>query len=883
MPADLRSQLQAALADRYTLERELGRGGMATVYLAHDLKHDRPVALKAIHPELAAVLGAERFLTEIKVTANLQHPHILPLFDSGQVPASAGGDGLLYYVMPFVAGESLRSRFTRERQLPIEEAVRIAQEVASALEYAHRRGVVHRDIKPENILLQDGTALVADFGIALAVSHAGGHRLTQTGLSLGTPQYMSPEQAMGERNVDGRSDIYALACTLYETLAGEPPFTGPSSQAVLAKVITESPPPVTRERPMTPPHVVAAIHRGLQKLPADRFTSAAQFAEALRGPTSVAATTVVPPRARQARVDSVTRWRIATAVACLTAAGVIGWALRRLPSPTGELQLARQLTFDGTVQGAAISPDGSWLAYITTECTAETERCTSTLQVREVDGTQSVRLLSWPVLAPDLKWSPDGSTVLFRGSPGSGRDAVYLTKRLGGSVRRLDAQAGAMDFTPDGRRVVLTAASGGLEVLVRYDVASLAMVDSVALPVGLEVGDLQFSPRGDRLAVIARVRGSHEVFGLLDSTGRLLDSLFADTPTSVRWDPHGSALLYFEPGPGIADNLMRLPVRSRRFDPEARQIILGQVPTGYERRFDAARTGRIAIVAAATTHKLSLTRLDSPKPTWLPLTQRSGFAATPAISPDGSRIAVAATDNLGDNLYVFQTDGGTPQAVTSYKGAGGDWPRWSPDGRHLAYRSYRPPGVALTDVAGGRPRMVVSDLALAGGLHDWVADDAVVVYRGGALEVLDTLGRRRGVLPIPDSLGDLVPPLVADQRTEQVAYWSPVAHSLVLADLRAGRLRRLLRSPQWLEPLGWGDDGSLFAAIASGDPLIGTGGLIRRIVRIPRAGGQPSTVLSVTVTCSNAVVGAGGRLAVCAGTEVRPDVWLADRAGKSGW
>ena len=236
-------RLAAALADRYRIKGEIGAGGMATVYLAQDLKHDRKVAVKVLKPELAAVLGAERFLSEIKTTANLQHPHILPLFDSGEA------DGFLFYVMPYVEGESLRERLEREKQLPIEEAVRIAGEVADALDHAHRKGVIHRDIKPGNILLQEGRALVADFGIAIAVNAAGGARLTETGLSLGTPSYMSPEQATGEGPVDARSDLYSLAAMTYEMLAGEPPFTGPTAQAVVAKILTEQPKPLRAAGP----------------------------------------------------------------------------------------------------------------------------------------------------------------------------------------------------------------------------------------------------------------------------------------------------------------------------------------------------------------------------------------------------------------------------------------------------------------------------------------------------------------------------------------------------------------------------------------------------------------------------------------------------------
>src|SRR5690349_11529014 len=243
----------AALSGRYTIERELGAGGMATVYLARDVKHDRKVAVKVLHPDLAAALGAERFLAEIRTTANLQHPHILALHDSGEA------DGFLFYVMPFIDGESLRDRLTRERQLPIGDALRIAREVADALGYAHEHGVIHRDIKPENILLQGGHAFVADFGIALAVQSAGGQRMTQTGLSLGTPQYMSPEQAMGERTIDARSDLYALGAVVYEMLTGDPPFRGSTVQAIVAKVLTEKPAPLIARRERVTPAVEHAV------------------------------------------------------------------------------------------------------------------------------------------------------------------------------------------------------------------------------------------------------------------------------------------------------------------------------------------------------------------------------------------------------------------------------------------------------------------------------------------------------------------------------------------------------------------------------------------------------------------------------------------------
>jgi serine/threonine-protein kinase len=272
------SRLNAALAGRYVVERVLGEGGMATVYLARDLKHERQVAVKVLKPDLAAAVGAERFLAEIKTTANLQHPLILPLFDSGE----AGG--FLYYVMPYVEGESLRQRLDRKGQLPVDEAVRIASGIAAALDYAHRNGVIHRDIKPGNVLFEDGEPVVADFGVALAVGGAGESRLTETGLGIGTPRYMSPEQATGERTVGEPTDIYALGCVLYELLTGEPPFTGRTPQAILGKIIASQPVSVASRRTAVPPNVDATVSRALEKLPADRFGTAREFAEALADP-----------------------------------------------------------------------------------------------------------------------------------------------------------------------------------------------------------------------------------------------------------------------------------------------------------------------------------------------------------------------------------------------------------------------------------------------------------------------------------------------------------------------------------------------------------------------------------------------------------------------
>jgi len=401
-------RLAAALSDRYAVTRELGQGGMATVYLAHDIKHERDVAIKVLHPDLGAALGGERFLTEIRTTARLQHPHILPLLDSGEA------DGLLYYVMPLVTGETLRARLERERQLPIADAVRIAREVASALDYAHRQNVIHRDIKPENILLHDGSALVADFGIALAVQSAGGQRMTQTGLSLGTPQYMSPEQAMGERTIDARTDVYALGAVTYEMLVGDAPFTGSTVQAIVARVLTEKPQPMLTVRDTVPRAVERAVLTALAKLPADRFATAAEFAQALTdrddGPGAASESRAAEVR----RTPDARRWRAATlmtagVLAVTGALAAAGW-LRR-PSPGPVATFAIEVPENAKITGSlTVAPDGARFIYASQE---------NGLLIRELSA-----LTPKPIAGTGEAWSavfsPDGQSIaMASGFPGA--------------------------------------------------------------------------------------------------------------------------------------------------------------------------------------------------------------------------------------------------------------------------------------------------------------------------------------------------------------------------------------------------------------------------------------------------------------------------------
>ncbi|MES2521869.1 MAG: serine/threonine-protein kinase [Gemmatimonadota bacterium] len=344
--ADSAAALFAALAERYTLQREIGVGGSSTVYLADDRKHRRPVAIKVLHQELSSALGAARFAHEVEIAARLRHPHILPLFDSGEAADQ------LYYVMPFVDGESLRARLDREGHLPIDDAVRLAREIADALSYAHAHDVVHRDIKPDNILLESGHAVVADFGIARALSESGSARLTGTGMSIGTPQYMSPEQASGERDVDGRADLYALGCVLFEMLGGEPPFSGPTMESVVRQHIVAEPRPITELRPGVPPDVSAALTRAMAKNPADRFTPVSRFAEALGG-TPVRYVALAQPEPEPTAPTP--PWVRPAVIAAVTAAflSVAAWGYLR-GAPIGSTSGSASSSATGSATG---SPD----------------------------------------------------------------------------------------------------------------------------------------------------------------------------------------------------------------------------------------------------------------------------------------------------------------------------------------------------------------------------------------------------------------------------------------------------------------------------------------------------------------------------------------------
>ena len=628
------TRLTTALEERYRIERELGAGGMATVYLATDLKHDRQVALKVLRPELGAVLGVERFLAEIKITARLDHPHILTLIDSG-----AEG-GFLYYVLPYVRGESLRDKLNREHQLGLEEAVTITRQVASALDHAHRHGVVHRDIKPENILLLEGEAMLADFGIALAVSEAGGNRLTETGLSLGTPQYMSPEQATGDRALDARSDVYSLAAVLYEMLAGEPPVTGPTAQAMIAKLMTERPVHLRVVRSSVPEAVDAAVARALDKTPADRFASAGDFAHALDtrpAPVGVPAATVVVP-ARSNR-----RWMLAAGVAVLAAAALAAGVLAtRRPAPRGPGYVLRdrtQLTSSGSVFASAVSADGKQLAYITHNCGAA--GCSYAVDLQDVGGGNAThRVLDGATAAYGLEWSPDRRNLIFVGT-WKGRWGFYLVSALGGPPRYLTS--GAAMFWAGGDSLLVGPPVTGPDSAFQVKVTSIdgTVRDSIRVAgPGQGIAGLSVTPGGKWIValVIQAGRGLWQVF---DRSGRVADRVVnsCTCPGRITQD----ALWLTRSGVG-AESIVRIGI-----DPATGRLATEQdtLLSGNFNNFSVTADGGTLVVDDGTQdYSLWALRLRDALQGKFDETQRLVKTSTRVfaqLSPDGRRVLLGRT------------------------------------------------------------------------------------------------------------------------------------------------------------------------------------------------------------------------------------------------
>jgi serine/threonine-protein kinase len=658
--SDAISRLNAALSDRYRIERQLGEGGMATVYLADDLKHERKVALKVLKPELAAVVGAERFLAEIKTTANLQHPHILPLHDSGQA------DSFLFYVMPYVEGESLRDRLDREHQLPVDEAVQIAKNVAEALDYAHGKGVIHRDIKPANILLLQGKPVLSDFGIALAVGAAGGGRLTETGLSLGTPHYMSPEQATGDLHVGPATDVYALGCVLYEMLVGEPPYTGSTPQAILGKIITGTPASVRENRGSVPPNVEWVIARALEKVPADRFRNAAGFVHALgdagfrHGGTTATAL-----------ADSSTRWRavaLSLAAMLVLSVGLAAWMM------SGRAQGPKRSVAAEVAPGKTnvqISADGrSLFGYEN-----------GILWVRPVDELtwRSLEELMSTTGVDVYTSSPDGGWLAYKGVFGGTTQPIYRMALGGGGSEVIGSLPGG---------------TGGLH--------------------WAEDDGIYYSVRDRVMRIEPTLGESEEVFAFPTEGTSADEAIF-----SPHVLPGGNGFLFqSRQRPGLEPRVLVGDLRTgtvREVAPlgsRPKYVATGHV--AYYRRgalvavpFDP---GRLREVGEAVTVRADLAgdafsisddgtliygRVGSIAPSeggfdWVsssgevtPTPPETTGGTQPRVSPDGRSVAYA----LNGHIWILELSSGVSRQFT-FQGENAS-PVWSPDGRWLYFLSER--------------------------------------------------------------------------------------------------------------------------------------------------------------------------------------------------
>ena len=696
---EITSRLSTALADRYLIERRLGEGGMATVYLAEDLKHKRRVAVKVLKPELAAVLGAERFVQEITTTASLQHPNILPLFDSGEA------DGFLFYVMPYIEGETLRDKLDRETQLGIDEAVKIATEVAEALDSAHRQGVIHRDIKPENILLQNGRPMVADFGIALAVSAAAGGRMTETGLSLGTPHYMSPEQATAEKDITNRSDIYSLGSVLYEMLTGSPPHVGSSAQQIIMKIVTEEAQPVTDLRKSVPPHVAAATAKSLEKLAADRFAGATEFAQALadsgfrHGEVS-----------SLAAASAVRQWNglaLAFASATVLLALAFGWTIVALPrAEPVQVALfdvtpgAGKALEDGGVS-FTLSTDGTHFVYVGEAPDGGRQlwlRSLDHLEPVPIPGTagasspalspggelvafevgqmiQTVPLPAGPVLTvsegSDPAWGSEGSLYFVKDQ------MIYRLPARGGPPEAWTRSVGADLITPSA-----LPDERGLLLTIRRNVATQSRIAVV----GPEGGDLREILEG----TMARYAESgHLVYttagGILLAAPFDLQNLQPGPSTPLVQDVRVSGSSHTQFALSRTGSLLYQTAGERRDEDLVwvdRSGMAEPVDSGWVGSFSfPALSPDGTRLAFGSQGDVWIKRLGATPPARLTLDEGENFR--PAWTPDGD--SVLLDDDT--QLWTRRADGGGQAVLTTTNERGITAPLWSPDGQWLVYRT----------------------------------------------------------------------------------------------------------------------------------------------------------------------------------------------------
>ena len=763
---DLLERLKTALTDRYVIERQVGSGGMATVYLAEDQKHHRKVAIKVLHPNLAATLGPGRFLQEIEVAAQLQHPHILPLHDSGDA------DGFLYYVMPYVEGQSLRDRLAKEGELPIVEAVRIVRDVVDALTEAHSNGVVHRDIKPENILLRGRHALVTDFGVAKAVSEATGReQLTTAGVALGTPTYMAPEQATADPHLDHRVDIYAVGAVAYELLTGRPVFMGTTPQMILSAHVTEAPKPVGQLRESVPAALESVVMRCLEKKPADRWQSAEELLpqlEALATPSGgVTPTDTLPMRARTGASKS---WRVGGAAAAIVVAAVL-FILTRGSAPTPMVfGQTTQVTLDeGLEMDPAFSPDGRMIAY------AAGPTGSMRIFVKGITGGEAVQVTragadpdtrsvtaGYPHLNPlgdhrMPRWSPDGSELLFHVG-----GAVYVVPALGGTARAVvprpsSGARGYATWSPDGTRIAYVEGFLGPGDTSAVYLQSVDGGDAVELAHGLELHTLAWSPDGRFLAAVSgnyQFAYSPNVLGNLGPSALVVISIDRGETIQVTdrqsmhmspaWMPDSRSLLLVSTRDGGRD-IYRLPIGDDGRSAGDIERLTAGVGVGL---VGAAKDGsQIAYTVFTNTGNIWSIAIPSRGATSVheavPVTRGTQHIEGISVSPDGQWLAFDSDRSGNADIFKMAVDGS--QMVQLTTNPHDDFiPSWSDDGEWIAFHSWRNGNrdVFVIPSDGGTETQVTF-----GPAHeyyaDWSPDGSSIVYFHNPTGVADVYTVKR--------------------------------------------------------------------------------------------------------------------------------------------
>ena len=826
-------RLRSALAGRYAVEWEVGRGGMSRVYAARDLRHGRRVAIKVLRPELATILGADRFLREIEIAARLQHPHILPLFDSGEA-----GD-LLFYVMPFVTGETLRARLARMGRLTIADAARIGREVTDALGYAHREGVVHRDIKPENVMLGAGHAYVMDFGIAKALSEATDHsEITSAGLTLGTPAYMAPEQAAAAPTVDHRADVYALGTLLYEMLAGHTPFSDSTAQRIFARQMTEAPAPIQGERPDTPDAMAQGIERALEKDPDRRWQTAGELLPAIEAGLASATVDAPEPLPRRPWIAM---------VAAGLALAALGIAVLRGRGTQGLLVVgqSKQLTFDSGLElDPALSPDGQMLAYVAGGPEV------GELYVKQRDEDRPLQAapgLPRPQRSP--KWSPDGTRIALQTPAG-----IYVIPALGGTAQLVPGSDSGgplfgLDWAPDGRRLaysvggklyVTDAEHGGRRLLHegRWDIRGASAPawspDGKAIAFIVENADFVYGSVGN-FANFAPTRIA--LVTLADSAETMLVDDGAMN-LSPQWLPEGRGLLFVSNRAGGRD-IYRLPLtRANAVADSAERVTtgLGAQTISLDRAGTLLVYSRLELRSNVYSAPIprSLTLLS----TVTPLTSGTQVIEGFDLSPDGAWLALDSDREGNQDIYKLSLLTGELVRLTS-DNRDDFLPNWSPDGRWLAFHSIRQGtrDVFIMPSAGGAAQQLTNDPGQDRSPR-WSPDGTQLVFESTRED------ERREIYVLPrDSLGHWGRVRRVTQNGGRWPVWSPDGSTIAYLNtqgiwkvpVRGGEPKLLTATAA--QHVRWSDDGKeLYFVSTANDSTAG-------FWSIPAQGGRERQLL----------------------------------------